>query len=179
MDVTGWVGVGVGDKVEQMAQADSVLQTMDELAQTPYASMIDKTKVYNALKRKFTAAGIKNTDDYLIEPQEGEQQQEQPDPEAIKAQNEAALQAAKLQGEQQIAAAKLDMQAREQEQKQQLARAQAEFEAQLAREKAAFEIELAREKMRMEAELAREQAHLKAQADVEISRNRPGGDLAE
>lgn len=179
MDVTISVGLGVGDKVEQMAQADSVLQTMAELAQTTYASLIDKTKVYNALKRKFTAAGIKNTDDYLIEPQEGEQQQEQPDPEAIKAQNEAALQAAKLQGEQQIAAAKLDMQAREQEQKQQLARAQAEFEAQLAREKAAFEIELAREKMRMEAELAREQAHMKAQADVEISKNRPGGDLAE
>ena len=180
MDLEISVGLGVGDKSEQMAQAMSVLEAMERVAGSPFASLVNGEKIYNALKRLFHASGIKNVDEYLVDPaQQQEQPEQKPDPEMAKVEAEAQMAQAKLQGEQQLAQMRIELQAQEQQQKQQLAREQAEFEAQLAREKTALEIELAREKMAMEAQLAREQARMKAQADVEISRNRPGGDLSE
>lgn len=179
MDLQISVGLGVGDKTEQMAQASGVLDTMERVSASPFAALVSPEKVYNALKRFYHASGIKNVDEYLVDPEQMPEQQEKPDPEMAKVEAEAQQAAAKLQGEQQLAQMKLQLQAEEQAQKQQLAREQAEFEAQLAREKTALEIELAREKMAMEAELSREQAKLKAETDTQISRNRPGGDLSE
>jgi hypothetical protein len=72
MDVRISVGLGVGNRMEHIAQADSVLETMAELQQTPYAYLIDAEKVHAAVKRKFQAAGIKNTDEYLVDPSESE-----------------------------------------------------------------------------------------------------------
>lgn len=196
VDPSGWpemdlqisVGLGVGDKTEQMAMAQQVLQVMQGLGATPFASLIGPQQVYNAVKRLFTAAGIKNTDDYLAEPQE-EQQQDKPSPEEQKVQAEMQLQAAKLQGEQQMQAAKLDMQREEAALKIQLAREEAEAEATLAREKAAAEMELAREKMAFEAEQAMQRMRLEEarasrdadrrdrESDAKLPKNRPGGDL--
>lgn len=170
MDVAISVGLGIGDKAEQMAQAQAVLETMQGLGATPFAQLIDAEKVYNAVKRLFTAAGIKNTDEFLIEPTQLEQMPEQPDPEMMKVQAEAQMQAAKLQAEQQMQAAKLDAMREEMLLKQQLAREEAEFEAQLAVEKMEREFELARRKIEMEASLKR---------DAQMSVNRPGGSLAE
>lgn len=192
-DVSISVGLGIGDKSEQIMQADAVLQTMAELGQTPYASLLDKQKVYNAVRRKFVAAGIKNVDEYLVEPDPNQPEQERPDPEAMKLQAEMQMQQAKLQGEQQMAAAKLEMQAQEQQQKQQLAQAQAQFEAELAQAKAEKEAELAEAKMAMEMRLAEqrmvaeaalasrkaEQAHEANMSKVNLSNDRPGGRLDE
>jgi hypothetical protein len=179
MDLVINVGLGMGERSEQIMQADAILQTMAELGQTPFASMIGPKQAYEAIKRKFHAAGVKDVDQYLIEPEEGMEQPQQPSPEQMKAEGELQMQAAKLQAEQQMQSAKLEAAREEMLLKQQLAREEAEFEAQLAREKATIEIELAREKMTMEAELARERAAMDATAKVEISKNRPGGDLAE
>lgn len=180
MDLQVSVGLGIGDKVEQLAQADSVLQTMAELLQTPFASLIDAKKAYNAVKRKFTAAGIKNTDDFLIEPQEGQEQPKQPSPEEMKAQAEMQMQQAKLQSEQQLAELKLQMQAQEAQQKMDLERQKAEFEAQQAEAKMAFEMRMAEMKFDFEQRLAaRKQVASEQQAEAKLSTNRPGGALDE
>lgn len=173
MDVSISVGLGIGDKGQQIAQAQTVLETMRELAGTPFAHLLDDEKVYNAVKRLFTAAGIKNTDEYLNDPSEGEPQPEQPSPEAMKAQAEMQMQQAKLQGEQQMAAMRLEQQREEALLKQQLAREEAEFEANLAIEKMDREFALAERKMQMEASLRK----AKFDADTEMSENRAGGDL--
>jgi hypothetical protein len=193
-DVSISVGLGIGDKTEQIMQADAVLQTMAELGQTPYATLLNKEKVYNAVRRKFVAAGIKNVDEYLVEPDPNEQPQEaQPDPAVMQAQAEMQMQQAKLQGEQAMAQAKLEMQVQEQQQRQQLAREQAEFEAELAHAKAQREADLAEQKFAMEAAMAErqmqfeatlaarktEQAHEANMTKVELSANRPGGSLSE
>ena len=170
MDVTISVGLGIGDKQEQVQQAMTVLEVMERVAGSPFASLFDQKKAYNAIKRLFTSSGIKNTDDFLNEPQEGQEQPQQPSPEMMKAQAEAQMQQAKLQGEQQLAAAKLDMQRQEAMLKQQLAREEAEFEAQLAIEKMDREFALAQRKMEMEARL---------KADTAMSENRSGGDLSK
>jgi hypothetical protein len=189
MDVSISVGLGIGDKAEQVAQASTVLQTMEQIAQTPFAALIDAEKVYNALKRLFTAVGIKNTDEYLNEPEAVQQQPEKPDPEMQKVQAQVQLQQAKLQGDQQLAAANLQQQQQEAALKQELARQQAEFEANLAVERMNREHELALQKMALEAELDQQRMALEQQmaehkqalaekaADAKISTNRPGGEL--
>lgn len=178
MDVAIAVGLGIGDKTEQLFQADSVLQTMAELQQTPYASLVDKTKVYNAVKRKFTAAGIKNTDEYLIEPQEGVEEQQQPSPEELQLQAEMAMQQAKLQGEQQLAELRLQLQQQEAAAKLELERQKAEFEARQAEAKFAFEARLAEQRLAMEERLAdRRAAMSERESEAKLSATRPGGDL--
>ena len=174
MDVEISVGLGMGDKMERMAAAQAILQDYAELAQSPFASLIDVRKVYNALRMKLIAADIKNVDDFLNEPEEGEQQQEQPDPAAMEAKARAALDQQKLQGEQQLAQMRLELKRQEAEADKQLAREKAEFEAQLAREKAEFEAELAMLKMEREQDLARYKAE-----NTDLPQNRPGGDLSK
>jgi hypothetical protein len=207
MDLSIAVGLGMGNKAEQIAVADGVLQTMAELGQTPFSSLIDKEKVYNAVKRKFSAAGIKNIDDFLVEPERDEEgnvvpEQPQPDPEMMKAQAELQMQQAKIQGEQQMAQAKLVLQREEAAMKIQLAREEAAAELELAQAKAAAEMQLAREKMAFEQEQAQAKmafehtlaAHQQGRADenserdakrrdketdAKLSKNRPGGKLDE
>lgn len=105
MDVSISVGLGIGSKAQQMVTAQTVLATMEALGASPYASaLLDPGKVYNAVKRLFNAAGIKNVDDYLNEPQPGPDGQFQPpptppDPKMIQAQG--ALQLAQFKAEMQ------------------------------------------------------------------------------
>lgn len=196
MDVEISVGLGIGNRREQIAQADSVLMTMAELVQSPYGSLVSEENAYNAVKRKYTASGIKNTDDYITEPPKGPDgkplpKQPQPSPEEMKLQAEMQMQQAKLQGEQQLQAVKLRMQQEEAVAKQQLAREQAEFEAQLAAAKAeqeaalaqqklAMELQIAEQRMAMEERMAEHKASIaERQAESKLSTNRPGGSLAE
>lgn len=183
MDVHINVGLGMGDKMERMAAASAILEDYEKLIQSPFASLIDREKVYNALKMKYNAADIRNVDEFLNEPtDENAPQQDGPSPEELQIQAEMQLQQAKLQaemqlqqakieGEQQLAQMRLQLQAEEAAQKQQLERDKAEFEANLARDKARFEADLAMEKARLEASLKQQQT------DAKVSENRPGGDL--
>lgn len=179
MDVEISVGLGVGEKMEQIAQADAVLDTMAQLVQSPFASMVGPEQVYNAVKRKFTAAGIKNTDEFLISPEQMPEQQEQPDPEMVKAQMDAQLQAAKLEAQREESALKI-----------QLAREEAAAELQLARDKAAAEMALAEQQQAFEEQMAERRFALDAtrasrdadrrdrESDEKLSKNRDGGSLA-
>lgn len=175
MDLRINVGLGMGERGEQIAQADSVLETMAQLAQSPFASMVGPKNVYEAVKRKFNAAGIKNVDEYLTEPQEGMEQPEKPDPEAMKAQAEMAMQQQKLAADQQAQEFKLQAMREEMLLRQQLAREEAEFEAQLAIEKMEREFALAERRAEMDERLAERKAA--ASERQAMSRNRPGGDL--
>lgn len=193
MDLQVSVGLGMGDRSEQLASSQAVLETMAELGQTPYASLIDEAKVYNAVARHFTAAGVKNVDDFLNEPPQQDpnapQQPKEPSPEeqammaeqqmnAAKLQAEQQMAAAKMQGEQQLAELRLQIQAQENATKIELAQAQAAAQAELARDKAEFEAQLAEQKLQQELELAERRMQMQEKAgDSKISQNRPGGDL--
>jgi len=203
MDMEVSVGLGIGEKSEQISQADAVLQTMEVLGQSPYASLIDQKTVYNAVKRKFTAAGIKNTEEYLVDPSQNQQQpqQEKPDPAMAKVQAEAAAAQRKQAVAEIELKAKLTLQEQEQMKRQELAQQQAEFDANLAHQKAEFEAQLATERAQRESQLAQDkfdrevmmaerkwqvetlmqarEADSQEQADVDLSENRPGGALDE
>lgn len=191
MDVTISVGLGIGDQAQQIAQADSVIETQALLVQSPFAYMVTPQNAFAAAKRKFTAAGIKNTEEFLTMPEEGQEPPPQPDPEMAKVEAEMQIQAAKLQGEQQMQAAKLEAMREEMMLKQQLAREEAEFEANLAVEKMNREHLLELQRMERESELEerrmaqaeRMDAHkaslAERQTDAKMSQNRAGGRLDE
>lgn len=189
MDVRVNVGLGVGNKMDQIAQADAVLETMAELQDTPYAYLIDAEKVYNALKRKFQATGIKNVDDFLLDPKEAQPPEPQPDPEMAKVQLEgqkaqAAHQlntqkaGAELEQSQTVSAAKLEQMRQEAALKLQLERDKATAQIVLDRERMQAEMDLARERQVMEMHLAEQDAQRKHEITMNsLSTNRPGGDL--
>jgi hypothetical protein len=196
MDLSIAVGLGMGNKAEQIAVADGVLQTMAELASTPFATLIDKEKVYNAVKRKFSAAGIKNIDDFLVEPERDEEgnvvpEEPQPDPETMKAQAELQIKQQEMEFKREEASMKIQLAREEAAAELELAQAKAAAEMQLAREKMAFEQETARERMAFEQQLAahqqdqadrnseREMGRKDKETDAKLTKNRPGGSLSE
>lgn len=200
MDVRVSVGLGVGNRAEQIAQAQSVLETMAELAVSPFAHMVKDENVYNAVKRKYQAAGIKNVDDFIGDPaqDQGEKPAPKPDPEMMKVQAQAQKDQAQLQLDQQKTAAQLQQTQQESALKLQLAREESAAKIQFMREEAQAKIELQREKNQQEAELAlrqqdaefalsQRQMEMQAEADernaarqheiAQMSAKRPGGDL--
>jgi hypothetical protein len=186
MDLTISVGLGIGNKSDQIAQSRAVLEAMQQLAATPFAYLVDASKVHNALKRMFTATGIKNVDDFLVDPAQAQPPPPQPSPEMAKVQVEAQANQQKMQFQQQEAAAKLQLTQAESAARLQAMREESAAQLQLAREKAAAEIELSREKMFAEIAMQQErtamEADLNAQRaandhEVNLQKNRPGGDL--
>jgi hypothetical protein len=166
MDVTISVGLGIGEKSEQMSQAMTVLEVMQQLQESPYGSMVGAKEVYNAVKRLFTTAGVKNTDDFLIEPQDGEEQPQGPSEAEIEAQAELAKSQQKIAFQEREMMAKMELKAFEARLDFALQQAKTEQEAQLAYERLIAEYELKREKIYADAD-----------AKVKMSSFRPGGDL--
>jgi hypothetical protein len=208
MDLSISVGLGIGNKATQIAVADGIIGTMAMAMQDPRAgSLFGVEEIYNAIKRKFTAAGIKNTNEFLKEPQRDEQgnvvePETPPSPEAQKMQAEMQLKQADMQAKQMEGQAKLQMQQAENQQKLELAREEAAAKIQLEREKAAAEMAMNQERMAAELELERQRMHLQHEADMraasvreqlsardsdrkdretdsKIKRNRDGGDLSK
>jgi hypothetical protein len=186
LDLTVNVGLGLGNKTENLAQAQALLEAMANAAETQFGSMITPDNAYKAFKRFVRAVGVKNVDDYVTGPEAQEPQEPQPDPAMEKVKGEQQIAAIKLQGEQQAQAAKLEFMQQEGAAKIQLAREQAAAEAQLAREKAAVELELAQQQQDMEMQLAErrmtmEESMAERKAKIAetqaLSKNRPGGDL--
>lgn len=177
MDVEISVGLGIGDKSEQIDIADGILMMQERIAQSPFAQMVGPENVFNAARKKLNASGVKNVEEYLGDPSQMEPQQEEgPSPEEMQMQAEMQMQQAKLQGEQELAAMKLQLQSQESQQKMELERQKAEFEAAQAEAKMAFEMRMAEMKFEFEQQLAARR-QVASEAQSELSSNRSGGDL--
>ncbi|MGR4893353.1 hypothetical protein ACIPPQ_20200 [Sphingopyxis sp. LARHCG72] len=167
-------GLGTNRKEYRIAQRMQLLGIQREGREI---GLVDNQRLFNSAAGLVRDMGIGQPDDYFVDPKNAPPEDPKPDPEMVKAQMEAESQKAKIEGEQQLSAIRIQGQRDEAAAKQQLAREEAEFQAQLAREKFEFEKEQSRDRMMFEAAMAREQASLKAQTAVEVSKNRPGGDL--
>jgi len=205
MDPSGWdaemdlsisVGLGVGNKAEQIAQAQAVLQTMQELAVTPYAYLLTPENVHAAVTRLFTATGIKNVDDYIGDPKEQQAPPPQPNPEMMKIQMQMEAQQhsqqlaaqkadhdramAELKGQNDIAMAahKAELARATAESQASLAQQKADFEARLALQQSAQQFELDKAKMAIEAAKANHAAGL-AEDAANAKKFREGGDLSK
>jgi len=176
MDLTISVGLGVGNKSELLGQADDVLASMAALQATPYAWLVDAKKVHAALKRKFVAAGIRNVDDYLVDPARAEPPAPQKSAEEMRVEAEMEACEAELRLKQAEAAARIELERTKAAAQAELERLRAQFEAELAERKAAREFELA--KMRLGREGQGEATPRQAD-EAALDENRPGGKLDE
>lgn len=195
MDLTISVGLGVGNKGEMIGQAMTVLDVMERLIQTPFASLVTADKVHNAVKRLLTATGVKNTDDFLNDPAQMPPEQPQADPAMLEAQAKLQLQQQDMQMRSQEAQMKIQLEQAKAQAALQVKQAEAQAKAQIERERDAnkaalaaqradFEARLAMMKADAELQLKREQIAIQgrlgqAKIDADLSNNRSGGSLSE
>lgn len=156
------VGLGTGNKDQQMAMIGMVLQKQEQILQTQgYANPLTSAGQYrNTLGRFIEAAGFKDSAEFFKEiPPEMDQMLSNPPPQ--QAPVDPAVQAymaqtqAQIQGEQAKLAAKIEAD-----------RVKAAADIQLAREKAAAEIQLQRDKAAGELQI--KQAELASDTKLKV-----------
>lgn len=159
-DITINVGLGTGNKQEQMAMVAMVLQKQEQILGTQGFNnpLVTLTQYRETLGRFIEAAGYKDSSEFFKEiPPELEQQIANPQPQqapvdpavqAYMAQAQAQMQIDQAKAQQQMA---LDQQKAEAD--MQLAMAKAQAEIQLKREKAQADLELKTAEFQAEAQL--------------------------
>lgn len=178
MDLSISVAMGVGNKSEQLAAAQMVLQTMEVVGTTPYASLIDSEKVYNALRRLFNAAGIKNVADFLNEPQRDEQGNlaqppQPPDPKLQAMLMQVQVKQQAIEAQQQTDAAKLQQAIEQHANESQLEAMRQQMEASLAVRQQNLQAFIDQQQMLLDAH--KHAAQMDSQQ--RIAKMRPGGKL--
>ena len=159
-DISINVGLGTGNKQEQMAMVAMVLQKQEQILQTQGFNnpLVTLTQYRETLGRFIEAAGYKDSSEFFKEiPPELEQQIANPQPQqppvdpavqAYMAQAQAQMQIDQAKAQQQMA---IDQQKAEAD--MQLAMAKAQAEIQLKREKAQADLELKTAEFQAEAQL--------------------------
>jgi predicted DNA-binding protein (UPF0251 family) len=182
MEVNVKVGLGSGAKDERISYRNLIAQA-HTLLKEGGSPLVSDENIYNNMAGFCKDAGLQ-PNDLFTHPDEAQQQPQQPDPEAMKAQAEIQLKQQAHEADVQLKGA--DLQAKQQEAalKLQIMRETAAEQAQLARDKAAAEREDNVTRMQFDMNMAvRQQDHdeqmaaRKVEQDYEIKKNRPGGRL--
>ena len=169
-DLTVNVGLGTGNREQQMAMVAAILQKQEQImSQMGIANpLVSPSQYRNTLGRFIESAGFKDTSEFFreitpeMEQQMMQPQQQQPDPATA-----ALMQQAQAQMQITQAKAQADIQ---------LNQAKAQADIQLQREKAAADIQLAREKAAAQMELKSAEFQAEAQLKAfEVSQGRNQG----
>lgn len=147
-DLSISVGLGAGNKDQQLMHLNNILQMQKEALQV---GLTDPTKIYNALAKLTMNAGFKNPEEFWTNPMENPMppQEQQPDPAQQVLEGQLAIEQAKAQAQ------------LEQE------RVRSENDIIIEREKIAAQMELERFKAQLKAETDLAIAQIKAQMDAE------------
>lgn len=159
-DMSVSVGLGTGDKGQQLQHLMSIMQVQEKGLQI---GITTPEKIYKAAKRLAENAGFKDGDEFFGSPQP---QQPRPDPEMVKAQTEMQIKQQEAQLEAQMGQQKMQQDGQMQQQKLQA-------DMQMAQQKLQNDMELARLKMQADIQLAREKAVMEAQLKSEIAAMQP------
>jgi hypothetical protein len=181
-DMSCNVGLGVGNKEQQLMHLQSLSQDIAAVGQSPFAQiLLDAKKVYNLIEKKANLAGFKDVSVFLKDPTGPDGQVAQPQPQKpeavqvaeVKAQTDMQKTQAQLDADGQIQAQTLQVdQARE--------AAQAQADMTVAQHDAEMKMQLERYKIEKQAELEHFKAELQARVDLEkatmmahVQANRP------
>jgi hypothetical protein len=186
-DMTCNVGLGVGNKEQQLMHLQALGQDLMAISQSPFASVLmTPEKVFNYFEKKANLAGFQDATIFIQRPvdQQGQPLPPPPPPKPesvqvaeIKAQTDSQAAQMKQQGDMQMAQAKLQAD-------QQREAAQAQADMTVARDDAAMKMSLEQFKIQKQAELERFKAELQAQVElqkaelqahvsVQVARERP------
>tara|TARA_R110002153_G_scaffold260968_1_gene421211 strand:- start:6496 stop:8430 length:1935 start_codon:yes stop_codon:yes gene_type:complete len=104
-DMKVTVGIGNGNKDQQLYHLNNITQMLQSIGNTPYSYMITPQNVYNTALETIKNSGYKNPEMFLTDPSTIQPPEPQPSPEMIEAQTnqmEAQAKAQKEQGEMQL-----------------------------------------------------------------------------
>jgi hypothetical protein len=165
MDLTVTVGLGTGNKDQNLVHLNNVLQIQQAIlmALGPQNPLCDLKNVYATCSKIVENAGLKNPEHYFSDPTNAPPLQPPPNPEMLKAQ--ASIQALQMKAQIEQQAAQSKLQADQQ---------RAALDAELERNKATLAQQL--EMGQMEHDRQTEIARL--QAETEISRQQAENDMA-
>jgi hypothetical protein len=189
-DMTCNVGLGVGNKEQQLMHLQAISADIQAIAASPFAPLlIDAQKIYNLEEKKANLAGFKDVTIFLndpTDPQTGQVKQPPPQkPESvqvaeIKAQTDA--QAVQVKSQMDMQAKGMDVQAEQakmqMDQQREAAQAQADMVVEqqkaeltltLEREKLAAQMAFEREKMAMEFQFKQWETELQIQSQERIA----------
>jgi hypothetical protein len=171
MDMTATVGLGTGNKDQQIAQLDGLLAIQNQIVQMQGGTdgpLVTLKNVHNTLEKRVAVAEIGAPDQYFSDPERAPPQQPKPNPAMEKAQAELQIKQADAQQSAQLA----QMQAQQSAQlEQQKAQAQLALEAQKARQQMQLdhqkaEHDMAMEELRIQHDIRL--AELKARAEISV-----------
>ena len=130
MDCTAQVGLGFGNKDMNLMHLGQLAQTIQMVAQHPAAGMMIKPKnVYNLIAEQIKAMGMKNVEDFITDPGEGDLPEQGPGPEEQAKQAEMQLKAEELKIKMQKLQTESTLKQREMELDAQLAQQELELKA--------------------------------------------------
>jgi hypothetical protein len=169
-DMTINVGLGTGNKDQQLMHIQSVLMAQKEAIQIGVAS---PKNIYNALIKLTQAAGFKHPDEFWTDPESVPSKPEEPpleiQVEKIRAESKKQETQAKLQAEQQKFQAEAQIKQSEFSMEADLERFKAEMKQKEEQVRSQNDVAIERDKLQMQAELERYKAELKAETDLKIA----------
>jgi hypothetical protein len=177
MDLTVEVGLGTGNRTEQLAQLSTLLQIQREiLAAGGLNGMVTPKQLHNALAKLVELSGLKTVDAYFQDPEQQPQQppaEQPPDPNMALVQMQGQVEQMKLQLEHEKLLRQDDRERDKLDAEIALrsAELQARYGAQVDTARLKAQIDLDREAMRQQAQLARQQQ----QAAQQPAQPRPNG----
>lgn len=151
------VGLGTGRKDQRLQYRMNLLQITQQAASSGMRIFNEKN-VYNQIAGVIEDSSLGQVSQYITDPDTLGPEQEQPNPEMMKAQAQAMMDAEKLKAEQQKTQGEMMLKARQMQQDAALNQQKLDYELQAKREEAALNEQLARDKAVFEANLAQQQA---------------------
>jgi hypothetical protein len=169
-DMTINVGLGTGNKDQQLMHVQTVLMAQKEAIALGIAT---PKNIYNALIKLTQAAGFKHPDEFWTDPTTVPPKPPSPPP-------EVQVEQMRLQAKQQELQLKAQMEKMKAEMDAKMKMAEAELQAQLEQQKANTQMQqeqvrstndvaIERDKLQMQAELEKYKAELKAETDLKIA----------
>lgn len=158
MDTSITVGLGTGNKDQQLGHLSTILGVQKEALQAGGLGLVTPKHVYNTLSRMIENAGLKSVEPYFSDPSQQQSQPEeppQPSPDAV-------LQAQTFG---QVEQMKVQQRAQESAEKLQVDREKMMADIQLAREKMAGDLAIAREELNGKLALQREEMMMRAEME--------------
>lgn len=167
-DMTCNVGLGTGNKDQQLMHLQSLAQDVAMTAQSPFAPvLVDPQKIYNLFEKKSELAGFKDATQFMnnpadMDPQEVQQKlQPQPPPEIQKAQMQ-------IQADQQLAQADQQAKSQQMQMDQQNEQVKLQQKAQADQQKAQMDAAIAEMKAKLQMEVEMFKANLQAKVDLQV-----------
>jgi cell pole-organizing protein PopZ len=180
-DLSVSVGLGTGNKDQQLAHIQTIIQAQGMALQLGVAT---PKNLYNALIKLTQNAGFKNPEEFWTDP-EGEQAQmmqqqksQQPNPEMAKVQATMQVEQMKLQAKEKeiVMNAQADQQRAEMQLQHEQVRSQNDVAIQQSQAQAQMELE--RWKAQLEAETALKKAQMELEAEMQIESMKAQNDAA-